>query len=145
MTLTVMQFMIHQALFGVFESTLQWSCICKNGLLTRFKELFLSFLFTLFGKKCIPFQLFQKIISTQHATMRLLIFIIHIIHKLLNIKIIHPDISRHHDEIANQRKKKNEQQHEPDTHRLHISVPPPFSRKIHHCFVVAFVEVGFGR
>lgn len=48
-----MQIMIHQALFGVFESTLQWSCICRNGLLTRFKELSLSFFFTLFEKNAL--------------------------------------------------------------------------------------------
>lgn len=106
MTLTVMQFMIHQALFGVFESTLQWSCICKKWPFDKIQRAFPLFPFYAIWKKCIPFQLFQKIISTQHATMRLLIFIIHIIHKLLNIKIIHPDISRHHDEIANQRKTK---------------------------------------
>lgn len=46
-----MQFMIHQALFGVFESTLQWSCICKKWPFDKIQRAFPLFLFYAIWKK----------------------------------------------------------------------------------------------
>lgn len=46
-----MQFMIHQALFGVFESTLQWSCICKKWPFDKIQRAFPLFPFYAIWKK----------------------------------------------------------------------------------------------